>query len=318
MRCIDLFAGAGGFSEGARQAGLEVAWAANHWPLAVEVHERRHAATTHACQDLNQADFTSVPEHDILLASPACQGHSTAGQGARGLWGLDYSHHDGSRSTAWAVVTAAEAGRPDWIVVENVPAFRRWQLFEVWSQALQQLGYGIEHGELDAADFGVAQNRRRLFLIARRGGAPGVLGQLPTPATRSQARESWTGMADILDVAGGERWAPVASKSERVRERVERSRPRCGDTFLTQHVRDHMGRRHAQPLPTITCADQMALVRGDEMRPLTIAEYLKGMGLPADYLSGTSCTRREACRLVGNAVCPPVAAGILETIKEVA
>jgi hypothetical protein len=38
MRCIDLFAGAGGFTEGARLAGARVVWAANHWPLAVQYH----------------------------------------------------------------------------------------------------------------------------------------------------------------------------------------------------------------------------------------------------------------------------------------
>ncbi len=56
----DLFAGAGGSSEGARQAGARVVWAANHWPLAVEVHELNHPETAHACQDLTQADFRAL------------------------------------------------------------------------------------------------------------------------------------------------------------------------------------------------------------------------------------------------------------------
>lgn len=47
MTAIDLFAGAGGSSEGARMAGVMVAWAANHWPLAVQYHEANHPTTWH-------------------------------------------------------------------------------------------------------------------------------------------------------------------------------------------------------------------------------------------------------------------------------
>ena len=78
MKAADLFAGAGGFSTGARLAGVPVVWAANHWPAAVRVHARNHPDTVHACQDLQQANWATVPAHDLLLASPCCQGHSHA------------------------------------------------------------------------------------------------------------------------------------------------------------------------------------------------------------------------------------------------
>ncbi len=97
MKAIDLFAGAGGFTEGAIEAGIEVMWAANHWPLAVEYHTANHPSTYHLCQDLHQADWSQVPAHDLLLASPACQGHSRAR-------GTEMPHHDALRSTAWAIV----------------------------------------------------------------------------------------------------------------------------------------------------------------------------------------------------------------------
>ena len=42
IRIVDLFAGAGGTSEGAKRAGMQVVWAGNHWPAAVKVHERWH------------------------------------------------------------------------------------------------------------------------------------------------------------------------------------------------------------------------------------------------------------------------------------
>ena len=78
MRAIDLFAGAGGFSTGATMAGVQVVWAGNHWPLAVEYHAANHPDAEHACQDLHQARWDDVPGHDLLLASPCCQGHIKA------------------------------------------------------------------------------------------------------------------------------------------------------------------------------------------------------------------------------------------------
>ena len=71
-------------------------WAGNHWPEAVQVHTNNHPETIHICQDLHQADWSKVPAHDLLMASPCCQGHSRA----RGKTNGD-PQHDASRSTAW-------------------------------------------------------------------------------------------------------------------------------------------------------------------------------------------------------------------------
>ena len=114
MRAIDLFAGAGGFTAGATSAGAQVLWAANHWPAAVETHRENHPGVLHSCQDLTQADFGQVPDHDLLMASPACQGHAKAR-------GVERPHHDALRSTAWAVIACVEAKRPANVIVENVP-----------------------------------------------------------------------------------------------------------------------------------------------------------------------------------------------------
>lgn len=78
IRVVDLFAGAGGSSLGAHMVGCQVVFAANHWQQAVAVHAQNFPETEHACQDLRQFDFASLPDHDLLLASPACQGHARA------------------------------------------------------------------------------------------------------------------------------------------------------------------------------------------------------------------------------------------------
>ena len=180
MTAIDLFAGAGGFSTGATMAGVKILWAANHWQAAVQVHAENHPDTVHVCQDLHQADWSMVPAHDILLASPACQGHSSAR-------GKDLPRHDAARSTAWAVVSAAEYHKPPVVLVENVLEYTKWILYPAWRIAMEALGYSISPHIVDAADHGVPQNRRRLFIVCTLSKQP-LLMMLPTVSHVPAAR----------------------------------------------------------------------------------------------------------------------------------
>ncbi len=75
LTAIDLFSGFGGWTRGVKDAGLNVLWAANHWPAAVEWHTKHNLETHHVCQGLHQADWSRVPKHDVMLAYPCCQGH---------------------------------------------------------------------------------------------------------------------------------------------------------------------------------------------------------------------------------------------------
>ena len=71
---IDLFAGAGGFTEGAHMAGVHVAYAANHWPLAVSFHQANHPGRAPTARTCSSRLAASAARHDVQLASPACQG----------------------------------------------------------------------------------------------------------------------------------------------------------------------------------------------------------------------------------------------------
>lgn len=302
MKAVDLFAGAGGFSTGARMAGCAVVWAANHWPLAVKWHAANHPDTAHACQDLHQADWRAVPAHDILLASPACQGHSRAR-------GTERAHHDAQRSTAWAVVSAAEYHRPGVVLVENVPEFARWTLYPAWRQAMAALGYQVAPHIIDAADHGVPQHRRRLFLICTRSAAPLML-QLP--------QREHAPAASVIDFSAGN-WSPIAKpgRSARTLARIDAGRRQHGDRFLTAYYGNETGGRSlARPLGTVTTRDRYAVIDGDRMRMLTAGEYRAAMGFPADYR--LPARHRDAVHLLGNAVCPPAAADIITEIRRAA
>jgi DNA (cytosine-5)-methyltransferase 1 len=304
MVAIDLFAGAGGFSTGASMAGARVAWAANHWPVAVQWHAANHPDTAHACQDLQQADFRDAPRHDLLLASPACQGHSPAR-------GKDRPHHDAQRATAWAVVTCAEVHRPPVVLVENVPEFARWVLWPAWTAALAALGYALRPMVLDAADHGVPQHRRRLFVVATRSRHPIQL-RLPRRAHRPAAA--------CIDFRAG-RWTPVnrPGRSPATLARVAAGRRRHGDRFVAPYYGSgsgETGRSLDRPIGTLTTRARWAVIDGDRMRMVTAAEGRLLMGLPADYL--LPANEAQAWHLIGNAVCPPLAADLIAAVKEAA
>lgn len=300
---IDLFAGWGGFSLGAEAAGVEVLWAANHWQLAVTAHAKNHPRAHHECQDLNQANFFGVPDHDILLASPACQGHSQASQPKR------RRYHDALRSTAWAVVSAADAKDPGVIIVENVEDFRRWRLYGAWCGALEALGYSLSENVITASHLGVPQRRRRLFIVATKSRHPLEL-DIPKGVE--------PGFGPCIDWDQGT-WKPVASKSPRVLERIAKARARgLGDRFLTQHVTGHPGVPLHEPIRTVTTKDQWAVVDGDMMRPLTIRENTRAMGFPESYTFPEGATRTDIIKGLGNAVCPPAATWLINKVKEAA
>lgn len=306
MRAIDLFAGAGGFSTGAAQAGCRVLWAANHNPWAVSTHASNHSETEHACQDLEQADWSQVPCHDLLLASPACQGHSRA----RGRAGREGQRVDSQRSTAWAVVSCAEFHRPSSVIVENVEEFVTWKLYPAWKQAMEILGYKLTENILNAADFGVPQSRERVFIVANlkkeiRIRSP-KLAHVPASEIISWDSGSWN---SILKPAHGR------ARSAATLAQIAGARKRYGDQFLIAYYgNEKNGRDLSSPLGTVTTKDRFALVRGDQMRMLTVDEYRLAMGFPADYkLTGV---RTKDIHLLGNAVCPAVAREVINQVKE--
>lgn len=298
MRAIDLFAGSGGFTTGATQAGVKVVWAANHWQAAVDCHARNHPDVNHLCQDLHQADWSKVPACDLVLASPCCQGHTRAR-------GKDQPHHDASRSTAWAIVSCCEYHRPRTFIVENVPEFLNWSLYPAWKMAMEKLGYHLTTQVLDSADAGVAQNRERLFIVGSRKPV-----HITPPAAKPRVAR------DIIDFESGN-WSLIdkPGRAPATLRRAAAGRRQFGHQFVMPYYGSGSGltgRSLDRPLGTVTTRDRWAVVDGDRMRMLTVAEYQRAMGFPHDYWLPSK--RVEAIHLLGNAVPPPLARHVVSQV----
>jgi DNA (cytosine-5)-methyltransferase 1 len=286
LRVADLFCGAGGTSAGlyrtAERLGLGVELLAiNHWETAVETHAQNHPGANHLCASLDQVDPSKVvPDGklDLLLASPECVHFSNA----RG----DKPCNDQSRASAWHVLHWAERLRVESILLENVREFASWgplgrdgrpvksrrgETFAAWLAALRSLGYQVEYRLLNAADYGGATTRTRLFVMAtRQHRGP----RWPRPTHEKLSKEGlcagdllpWRPARTVIDWAlpsesifGRKR--PLAEKTlARIEEGLRRF---CGLTlepFVLQQQGGGVARAVSQPLPTVATKGAISLV----------------------------------------------------------
>jgi DNA (cytosine-5)-methyltransferase 1 len=299
----DLFAGMGGFTEGAERAGVRVLVAANHWPAAVECHKANHPETEHVCQDLRQANFYDWPDFDLLLASPSCTGHSRAR-------GKNKPKHQGDRSTAWAVIDCVEAKRPEVVICENVVEWvRAWPLFPAWRIAMQALGYAVSPHVVNAADYGVPQDRERVIVICTRSANPFMLRDRRGTANVPAAR--------IIEW-DAEGWRPIGDDlAPRTLRRIEHGRRTFGERFVFSYYGNTTTARSIErPVGTITTKDRWAVVEGDRMRMFNVRECAKAQDFPADYVLPPSSTLAKF--MIGNAIPPGLAYGALSEVLEAA
>jgi DNA (cytosine-5)-methyltransferase 1 len=240
---------------------------------------------------------------DLLLASPPCTDHSPARGAKPPSAGLDLP---------WCVWAFARVFLPRWIVVENVVQMRRWHGFRAFLYALMHLGYCVRIRVLDAADFGVPQRRRRLYIVCDREAEP------PEIAPRASERIPAARVVDLDGYAYNPLYTP--RRAARTIERVERALRALGRDVPFISVYYGSGPQWQTldaPLRTVTTRGHFALVRpgrgGHEMRMLQVDELRRAMGFPARFDFG-GCTRTDTMRLLGNAVCPPVMQAIVESL----
>ena len=115
LTLTDQFCGAGGSSQGATAAGVEVKLALNHWNLAIETHNANFPNTLHDCTDISASDPRRYPSTDILITSPECTNHTVANGKKRLKQQMDLfatgkidAAAERSRATMWDVPRFAE------------------------------------------------------------------------------------------------------------------------------------------------------------------------------------------------------------------
>lgn len=174
LTTLDLFCGAGGITEGFRQAGFVSVFGNDFNADAIETFNRNHPSTEAHCDSIEALNPSKIRrslalakgELDCLVGGPPCQGFSINAP----IRVLD----DPRNSLVRHYLRFVEEFQPKTLLIENVPGMVSLEggqvLFEIL-ESLEQLGYDTAYKILFAAHYGVPQERWRLIILASRIGA---------------------------------------------------------------------------------------------------------------------------------------------------
>lgn len=189
---LDLFSGAGGTALGFKRAGFNIIGAVD---IAKDAIETYHRNIGHRPKNL---DLLTLPAKqllkefnlkkgklDVLVGCPPCQGFTNMVNGD--------GKSDPRNNLVLRYLEFVEVLYPKVVIFENVPGLKKRhgkEMFEQLLRGLSQLGYGFEVGgrELNAADYGVPQERKRIVVIAARDG---VIPPYPQPTHANPAAKDF-------------------------------------------------------------------------------------------------------------------------------
>lgn len=303
---IDMFSGAGLFSEAGRQAGLEPTFAIDVSSDAIQSYNANIAQVGVVGSVL---DDRTLPQADVLIAGPPCQGFSTLGR---------RDPQDERSALSLAVLDWAAIVSPSVVVVENVPPFLRSSHWERLAGGFRAQGFSVQAWELEAADFGAPQRRRRAFTIASR------IGDLAEPrksACRARAGEVFSRPIKASDPMhtwpqpselAAQRFALIPPKGDK-RDVMQAAPELCPPSWerVGIHATDVWGRIDPErPSNTIRCTFQNPskgrYIHPVEDRVISLREAARLQGVPDDWVFAGK--PYPVARQIGNGV--PVQLGL--------
>lgn len=319
---VDLFSGAGGLTQGLKDAGYRVLGAVELHPLAAETYKANHPRTklwNANIRDLDPATLLSAMhlepgQLDLLAGCPPCQGFSH-------LRTLNRSRavDDVRNDLVYDYLRFVEVMRPKAVLLENVPALADDARMDVLVSTLERLGYPARDGYrvLNAADYGVPQRRHRLVLMVGRDGPLLTETSARPVATVRQTIETLPKPGNTGDTVHD----LPENRSPRIRELISRipkdggSRSDLGpDEQLDCHKRtrgfyDIYGRMAwDKPAPTITTGchnpSRGRFLHPEQDRAITMREAALLQTFPDTYKFSTKAGKEAIAAMIGNAIPP--------------
>jgi len=344
---VDLFAGAGGMSLGAANAGIEVSVAVEVGAAACRTYSRNHPATKVVNADIRTLPGIDIDRRDrelVVFGGPPCQGFSTSNQRTR----------NDANPRNWLFLEflrIVEYLSPEWVVFENVAGILQTSggtFIDAFRARLICLGYRLSEGLLDSVSFGVPQRRSRYFVVGCRDrDPPGLEAEQPaSPAvTFADATADLPALANGAETDELEYCSPPRSEYA---EKLRRGLSRCtghlvtrnGDAIIERYpfipqggnwrdipqvlmgsysnrFRCHTGiyRRLAENEPSIVIGNfrKNMLIHPTQDRGLSVREAARLQSFPDTYVFvGTIGIQQQQ---VGNAVPPLLAQAVFASIR---
>jgi len=319
---IDLFCGAGGLTQGLKQAGFNVVGAIESNQTYAESYKLNHPKT-----DLKISDITKISplkymrelglksgDLDLLAGCPPCQGYSTIGTRNRG------KKDDPRNELVYEVLRFAITFRPKTIMMENVPTLASDDRLKKLCKKLEKVGYKIDVKVLKMSHYGVPQSRRRMILLASRFDNIEVVKQELDEDKMKTVRDAIAFLPPV-----GKTDDPLHNDSDKRSEKVKKlislipkdggSRTDLGEEYqLECHKRingfkDVYGRMAwDKPSPTITggCNNPSKgrFIHPVENRVITLREAALLQTFPINYKFSLKSGKTGVATMIGNALPP--------------
>ena len=308
-KAVSLFSGCGGSDAGLNKAGFEVVFANDFSRYAKDLYEANLPDTDFRCQDIG--DIPSFPDADLLIGCYPCQGFSQGGARVSDRR-INYLYRAFDR--------ALRQIKPKAFVVENVSGMRRSDFSHLLNNQIirfRMAGYVVTHELLNAANFGVAQERARIFIVGIRSDL-GLRYHFPKPThTRhgdiryKTIREALLGM-------------PCWPEGEYFQDKFHwyyMSRNRRRDwsepsKTIVSHPR-HMPLHPISPKLTRIHTDKWIWSSDAPRRRFSFREAALLQGFDRDFHFPDTGTMREKYEAIGNAVPPPLFQAVVEAIPDI-
>ena len=321
-KMADLFAGIGGIRLGfdlAFQDQAETVFVSEIDQYARQTYEANFDTPQVIHGDIGAVENDEVPDFDFLLAGFPCQAFSVIGK----RQGFNDSYRGHNRGILFReIVRLCQVISPKIVFLENVPGLSHHnagQTFETILSAFRDLEYSIFWKVLDAQDFGLAQRRKRIYIICFRSDLNISEFDWPEPTGQRVV------LGDVLDPA------PIPPEYYISQKRL--------NTLKIYNSRDHNFKRDTvlpnEIAPTMTkCGlsrcnyviiDSRPHSRernprahseqnNEDVRQITVREAARLQGYPETFLF--PCSRNQSYMQLGNSVAVPVVKAIAQKIKE--
>lgn len=303
IKIADLYAGIGGI-----RLGFEQAFGKENVDCVFTSEIDKHAVTTYSANFGNENIFgdikgiseTEIPDHDILLAGFPCQPFSNAG--------LKKGFNDERGQAFFEIERILKAKKPKVFLLENVPNLKginNGEIFQLILERLKHLGYKVNYEILSGKDFGVPQNRRRLYIVGHLDQSKDF--EFPKPSGIE------THISDIVEENVNESYCLSDHRWTHIQERMK-----FGSTgWCSYKIFDE-----AEPYTVTLVARYLShpekiLLNHPTGNPrrLTERECARLQGFP-DYFVINKVPKTQIYKQLGNSVCVPVIKAIAEQIKK--
>lgn len=298
FKMIDLFAGIGGIRLGLESIGGECVFT-SEWDLpAQKTYQVNFEELPYG--DITQINPQDIPSFDMILAGFPCQPFSQAGK----KLGLA----DTRGTLFFDIAKIVEHHRPTVVFLENVKRFRSHdggRTFETIKGVLEELGYQIYADVLNARDFGVPQNRERIYII-------GFLGEtkfsFPKPLNKK------TRLGDILEKNVDPKYT-ISDKLWAGHQRRKREHREKGNGF--GYSLFNADSEYTSTISARYYKDGSEILieqKGKNPRKLTPREAARLQGFPDDFIIPVS--DNQAYKQFGNSVAVPVIKALAKEIQK--